>query len=54
MSDTVTISKAAYAKLLDDSAKLNSLINGGVDNWEWYYEALADYRAWKGEEEDDE
>jgi hypothetical protein len=49
---TVTISKEEYEKLLDDSAKLNSLINGGVDNWEWYWEALAEYRQWKGEEDE--
>jgi len=48
---TVTLTNEEYNKLLDDSMKLNSLINGGVDNWTWYWEALADYRAWKGEED---
>lgn len=50
---TFTVSKEDYESLLDDSAKLNSLINGGVDNWEWYWEALEEYRTWKGDEEDE-
>ena len=37
---TVTISKEEYESLLHDSSKLNCLMNAGVDNWEWYGEAL--------------
>lgn len=44
---TVQISKSQYEKLLDDSAKLNALENGGVDNWEWYDESLTEYHEAK-------
>jgi len=48
---TVVLEKAEYESLLDSSMRYNSLRNGGVDNWEWYWEALAEYREWAGEEE---
>jgi len=50
--NAVTIQKEEHEKLIDDSMKLNSLINGGVDNWSWYWEALEEYRQWKGEEDE--
>ena len=40
---TVTISKEEYEKLLQGSRKLRALEKGGVDNWEWYDEALTKY-----------
>lgn len=41
MSDeTVTIPIERYKQLLRDSKVLNALEAGGVDNWEWYGEAL--------------
>lgn len=39
-----------YEELLDDSLFLNCLQNNGVDNWDWYDEAVAEYQQSKGEE----
>lgn len=47
---TVTISKKEYEELLDDSLFLNCLRNNGVDNWDWYDEAVEEYQQIKGEE----
>lgn len=46
-SDTVTISKAEYDQLISDQVKLECLESHGVDNWDWYDEAMDDFRAWK-------
>lgn len=48
--ETVTISKEEYEQLLDDSLFLNCLRNNGVDNWDWYDEAVEEYQQIKGEE----
>jgi hypothetical protein len=40
-AETVTITKAEYHRLLDADRTLDALYAGGVDNWEWYGEALA-------------
>jgi hypothetical protein len=40
MKETVTISKAEYESLLEDSNKLLALEGAGVDNWEGYDEAM--------------
>jgi hypothetical protein len=40
MSATITISKKEYRELLKDSEWRLRLEGGGVDNWEWYGEAL--------------
>ena len=37
----ITISVEEYESLKHDSAFLNALHAAGVDNWEWYGEALA-------------
>ena len=39
-----------YEELLDDSLFLSCLRNGGVDNWDWYDEAVADYHKIRSEE----
>ncbi|QWK78602.1 hypothetical protein [Ochrobactrum sp. BTU1] len=52
--ETVTISKKEYDSLLDSSNKLNCLENGGVDNWEWYYESLKQGGYFEDEEDEDE
>lgn len=39
-----------YEELLDDSLFLNCLQNNGVDNWDWYSEAVEEYQQSKGEE----
>lgn len=40
--ELVTITKKEYDSLVDSSFKLNCLENGGVNNWEWYYDSLKD------------
>ena len=47
--DMVNVSKREYEELLRRDRKLRALENGGVDNWEWYGEALSSM----DDEEDD-
>lgn len=49
----ITIPTVRYKQLLHDSKILNALYAGGVDNWEWYGEALAELNADEEEEEDE-
>lgn len=49
--ETVTISKKEYLSLLDDRSWRIALENGGVDNWEWYYESLRQGGYFGDEEE---
>lgn len=44
------ISEGALRVLLQESAELNALQNGGVDNWEWYSESLHDSPDWNEDE----
>ena len=37
-----------YEELLDDSLFLNCLRNNGVDNWDWYDEAVTEYQSKRG------
>ncbi len=37
----VTLQQAEYDELIRDQKILNALRNAGVDNWEWYDEALS-------------
>ena len=46
---TVEISKKEYEELKDSAWLLQCLENAGVDNWQWYDEAMKEYH--KGEEE---
>ena len=50
--EMVTITKTEYESLRDDSFKLNCLENGGVDNWEWYSQALRDGGYFDDEEDE--
>lgn len=43
MEETVTITKKHYNDLLEDSRLLQCLQNAGVDNWDWYSEALKEF-----------
>lgn len=43
MSD-VKLSKKQYEELLRAQRKLSALEAGGVDNWEWYDEAMREFR----------
>lgn len=47
--ESVTIPKSEYLELLHDQKVLYALYAGGVDNWEWYGEALGELE----DEEDD-
>jgi len=44
------VSKDRYYKMKKELFKLECLEAGGVDNWEWYSEALEPY--WDEEDED--
>jgi hypothetical protein len=46
--ENVTIPKAEYERLLNDSEMLNCLVACGVDNWQGYDDAMELYR--EGEE----
>lgn len=45
--EEITITKKRYRELLDCELQLNCLHNGGVDNWDWYGEAMDEYRHQK-------
>jgi len=45
MEETITITRKEYNQLLEDSDKLRCLENSGVDNWEWYGEAMKEFYA---------
>lgn len=38
--DTVTIPKKEYDELLQAQRELNALHAAGVDNWDWYGDAM--------------
>jgi hypothetical protein len=38
--ETVTILKETYDELVKDQAILDALYASGVDNWEWYDDAM--------------
>lgn len=39
--EMISIPVSEYRQLLEDSTILEALYAGGVDNWEWYEDALA-------------
>lgn len=41
--DTVTLTRKEYEELCDRDHKLQCLENAGVDNWEWYGDAMEAY-----------
>ena len=45
MNKSVTISKSEIERLRMIESKMAALEKGGVDNWEWYGESLASWRA---------
>lgn len=49
----ITISKDEYERLCNATFKLNCLIAGGVDNWEWYYESLKQGGYYDDDEEEE-
>lgn len=42
--DTITINKREYNQLLKDQLMLQALEEGGVDNWDWWGEAIQRYQ----------
>lgn len=38
--ETITITLAEYKQLVHDGQVLDALYASGVDNWEWYGEAI--------------
>jgi hypothetical protein len=40
MPKMVTLSEDRYKYLQRRDAELSALEDGGVDNWDWYYESL--------------
>lgn len=49
--DTVTIPKTEYEEMKKAIMKLDCLEAAGVDNWEWYGDAMAKYREEIGEDD---
>ena len=41
--EAIIIPKNEFASLLRDSDRLRRLEYGGIDNWEWYGDALCQY-----------
>lgn len=48
----VSITLEEYSELMRDSMKLQALEEAGVDNWEFYEEAMKTYREYADSEED--
>ena len=48
----VEITEVRHEELLDCELKLSALEQGGVDNWDWYGEAMSTY--WEMKDEDNE
>lgn len=42
--ELITITKKEYERLLDAKLQLTCLEAGGVDNWDWYDDAMESYR----------
>lgn len=45
----VTLSKKEYDELVEDSMFLEALRMNGVDNWDWYDEAVKTFQEMKSE-----
>lgn len=52
-TETITISTDRYKRLLETERILNALYAGGVDNWEWYDEAMDSVEFDDDEEDED-
>lgn len=46
LDETVTITRKEYESLVARDEELTMLENAGVDNWEWYGEALSGSGEW--------
>ena len=52
-SGSKSLSRSRYNELIRAEKELNALHAGGVDNWEWYYEALKEAGLLSDEEEEE-
>lgn len=43
------VNESELIELLHDSFKLMALENGGVDNWDWYSQSIADFEEGQGD-----
>lgn len=43
------VNESELIELLHDSFKLMALENGGVDNWNWYSQSIANFEKGQGE-----
>lgn len=43
------VNESELIELLHNSFKLMALENGGVDNWNWYSQSIADFEESEGE-----
>jgi hypothetical protein len=43
MEELISVPIKELEQLIQDSLKLEALERGGVNDWEWYGESLADY-----------
>lgn len=50
--EKVTINRSEYEMLLRDGRKLAALEQAGVDNWEWYGEAMDIFHTWNEDYDD--
>ena len=51
MNDTITITREEYHGLKNNSLLLSILQDYGVDNWEWYDDALDEYKKYIDEDD---
>jgi phage pi2 protein 07 len=52
-NDHVVITKEEYEELKLANTKLNVLMNAGVDNWEWYGDAMSSLNDSLDEDDDE-
>lgn len=48
--DEVTIPRKEYDELVDAKLHLDALLENGVDNWQWYDDAMDTYHEKKGQQ----
>lgn len=41
--EMITVEKDILKDLVSDSLRYRALVEGGVDNWEWYSESLSNF-----------
>ena len=54
MEEQYLIDKSTLEFLLTSAKKLQALEHAGVDNWEWYAQAISEFEELNGDIEDNE